>query len=259
MKMRKIFITLLLASILVVTQVSVALAAPIAKTAESFAGTVTAVTLETDASTGVSTVLVELDSTQTVRISQETAYDLGLLDYDVDGNPFIVDPLPGYIEIDPQTVIPDEEESHHPVAGALALFFSDIEGLDYSTIMEAHEAGNGFGVIAQSLWMIRKLGGTSDDFVHLLEAKRDGDYQDFPLEDGTIPTTWGQLRKAVSENLGTVMSNHQGNNGNHGNGNNGNGNSNPGSGNNGNGNGNHGNGNNGNGNNGGGNGNGHKP
>jgi hypothetical protein len=229
MKNAKIVISVLLASILILTQASVALAAPIAETSGMVTGIVSAVSLETDPNTGVTTVVVELDSTQTVRISLETAYDLLLIDYDSDGNPFIIDTLPGYIEIDPTLVIPAEEEPHHPVGGALAIFFSDIEGLDYSTIMDAHEAGNGFGVIAQALWLIRKLGGTADDFVLLLEAKRDGDFHDFPLEDGTIPTTWGQLKKAVSENLGTVMSDKQDkdNNGNHGNGNNGNGNGNP--------------------------------
>jgi hypothetical protein len=72
--------------------------------------------------------------------------------------------------------------------------------------MEAHTDGNGFGVIAQALWLIKKLGGSANDFVLLLEAKKTGDYQAFVLEDGTIPTSWGQLRRAISSNLGNVMS-----------------------------------------------------
>ena len=228
MKNAKTFISILLASILIITQASVVFAAPIMDTSAIIAGTVTAVTLETDTNTGVTTVLVELDYTQTVRIGEEDAYHLGLLDYKSDGDPIIVDPLPGYIEIKAKAVISDEEEPRHPVGSALALFFSDIEGLDYSAIMDAHAAGNGFGVIAQALWMIRKLGGTADDFALLLEAKRDGDFSKFPLEDGTIPTTWVQLKKAVAENLGTVMSDrtNKENNGNHGSGNNGNANGN---------------------------------
>lgn len=234
MKKAKILLSILLATILVTAQVAVVFAAPTSNVEDLITGQVTAVTLETDISTGVSTVLVELEDTQTVRISEQTAYDLGLLDYDGDGNPAIVDPLPEYIEIIPATVIPDEEESQHPVGSALVTFFADdIAGLDYEAIMDAHSAGNGFGVIAQALWLIRKLGGTVDDFVLLLEAKRDGNYSNFPLEDGTIPTTWGQLKKAVAENLGVVMS--QRDHDNNGNGNNGNGHGNNGNGNNGNG------------------------
>jgi len=254
MKSEKIFITVLLVSILIVSQVSLAFAAPISETSAVIAGTVTAVTLETDTNTGITTVVVVLDDTQAVRISQEAADDLGLLDYDDDGNPFIVDPLPGSIEIKTAMVISDGEEPSHPVGGALAIFFSDIEGLDYSAIMDAHAAGNGFGVIAQALWLIRKLGGTADDFALLLEAKRDGDFSNFPLEDGTIPATWVQLKKAVAENLGTVMSHDQDNNTNHGNGY-----GNPATNNDKNNKGNHGNGNHGNGSGNNGNGNGHRP
>ena len=63
------------------------------------------------------------------------------------------------VEIDPTTVIPDQQENQHPVGNALATFFSDIEGIDYDTIMAAHENGVGFGVIAQALWLTSELGG----------------------------------------------------------------------------------------------------
>jgi len=90
-------------------------------------------------------------------------------------------------------------------------------------IMDMHANGNGFGVIAQALWIIKKLGGDADDFLLLLDAKKNNDFSDFQLADGTIPTTWGQLKRAVSENLGTVMSYKDkeitGNNGNNSNGN----------------------------------------
>jgi hypothetical protein len=167
--------------------------------------------LETDTNTGVHTVLVTFTNNegvkQTVRISEETAYnDLHLLDYDDDGNPSIVDILPEFIEIDPAMVIQDEDEFHHPVASVLATYFSEIDGLNYNTIMDAHTAGNGFGVIAQALWMIQKLDGDVSDFSLLLQAKKDGDYSEFPLVDGTIPATWGELRKAISQNLGMIRS-----------------------------------------------------
>jgi hypothetical protein len=209
MKTTKILLGIALAVILVLLQAAVALAAP--TTEETIlSGKVTVVTMETDRNTGLNHFVVsvedEFGETHTIRITEETAYELGLLYYDDDGNPFIVEILPVYIEIQPTMVIP-EEEYRHPVVIALVTFFSDdIVGLDYETIMEAHSDGNGFGVIAQALWMIKKLGGNSNDFVLLLEAKKTGDYQAFALEDGTIPSSWGELRRAISGNLGNAMS-----------------------------------------------------
>ncbi|MGE5642791.1 MAG: hypothetical protein ACM3Y8_07255 [Byssovorax cruenta] len=211
MKKAKILVGILLASLLLLSQVSAVFARPTLKHVKVISGTIVAITLETTPSSGIHTVFVTIRDQhgveRTFRISEETAYqDLHLLDYDDDGNPFIVDALPGTIELDPATAIPDEEEFHHPVAMALATFFRDVDGVDYNTIMDAHTSGFGFGAIAQALWMIQKLDGTADDFLLLLQAKQDGDFSDFPLADGTIPTTWGQLRKAISENLGTVVS-----------------------------------------------------
>jgi hypothetical protein len=133
------------------------------------------------------------------------------------------------VDIDPESVIPDEEKPRHPVGSVLATFFSEIT--DYDAIMGAHEDGFGFGVIAQALWLTQKLEGDSVIFLSILEAKRSGDYSDFVLPDGTTPKNWGQFRKAVMEkekgNLGIVMSGKDGENGSgngNGNGNNGNGN-----------------------------------
>lgn len=237
MKKAKLFISILIMSILVLTQVIMVSAAPSFDEAVSVSGSVQAITLETDLNTGVTTLLVtiedDLDETQTIRISEQTAYDIGLVDYDDDGNPFIIEPLPEYIEIAPATVIPGEEEIQHPVASALATFFSDIPGLEYEVIMSAYEAGNGFGVIAQALWLTRKLEGDSVDFITIIEAKKSGDFSDIILEDGTSPLNWGQFRKAVldqKDNPGVVISNRDRDNGNAGNNgninNNGNGNNN---------------------------------
>ena len=231
MKKAKIFISMLLAGFLLLNQVPATFAAPNLSNAIFLAGKLDCVELETDTNTGVHTVLVTFIDDQgvkrTVRVSEETAYyDLHLLAYDDDGNPSIVVILPEFIEIDPAKVIPDEEEFHHPVALALATYFSEIDGLDYNTIMDAHTAGYGFGVIAQALWMIQKLDGDAADFSLLLQANKDGDYSDFPLVDGTIPTTWGELRKAISQNLGMTRSqrdredNHNNNHANNGNENN---------------------------------------
>jgi hypothetical protein len=99
----------------------------------------------------------------------------------------------------------------------LATFFSDIEGMDYDTIMSAHEGGVGFGVIAQALWVTSELEGDSQLFQDLLYAKQHNDYRAFRdfTEDGTTPKSWGQLRKALlnKKSLGIVMSTHD-NNGN---------------------------------------------
>jgi hypothetical protein len=158
---------------------------------------------------------------QTVRVSQETATELGLVLLDGDGNPVINElALSETIDIDPTTVIPDQQESQHPVGSALATFFSDIQGLNYDTIMSAHGDGIGFGVIAQALWVTSELGGDSQLFQDLLYAKEHNDYSAFSdfTEDGTTPKSWGQLRKALlsKKSLGIVMSNHD-NNGNHAN------------------------------------------
>ncbi len=139
-------------------------------------------------------------SMQQVRLTQETAIALGLLLLDGDGNPVInKKALVKTIEIDPATAIPEKKENEHPVASALATFFSNIEGIDYDTIMAAHENGVGFGVIAQALWLASDLGGDSQLFQDLLSAKEHNDYSAFSdfTEDGTIPKNWGQLRKAL--------------------------------------------------------------
>jgi hypothetical protein len=159
----------------------------------------------------------------------KTSLALGLVLLDGDGNPVINKLALGKkVEIDPGTVIPGQEEHQHPVANALATFFSDVEGIDYDTIMSAHEEGVGFGVIAQALWLTSELGGDSQLFQDLLYAKRHNDYGAFSdfTEDGTTPKNWGQLRKVLlnKKDPGIVASNPD-NNGNanpgNGNGNNG--------------------------------------
>lgn len=231
----KLLFSTILIIIISMGQVGGVLAAPAAQQASPISGTIQSITLESDPTTGVVTVIVAvIDSdqmAQNVRVSQETAVSLGLIVLDGDGNPVINEQALGdMVEIDPSTVIPNQEESQHPVANALATFFSDIQGLDYDAIMAAHEGGVGFGVIAQALWLTEKLGGNSEIFDKIIEAKTTGNYDAFTLEDGTIPQNWGQLRKAIlngdKKNGPGVAISHHDNPGN-GNGNaNGNGNSN---------------------------------
>lgn len=106
---------------------------------------------------------------------------------------------------------PTEEPIMHPVALALAEFFADTLGLDYEMIMDYHEAGIGFGVIAKACWMSFMLDGevTVSD---ILAAKKSGDFSAITLPDGTTPKNWGQFKKAVlsgekaQKNLGAIMS-----------------------------------------------------
>lgn len=237
MKKAKLLISLVLGVIMIVFQISVATAAPSTGDLKLISGTVQSITLETNPNTGVTTLVVMIvdggKPSQTVRISQETAYGLGLISWDEDGNPVINENTLGQsIDIDPASVITAGERARHPVGNALATFFSDVEGVDYSAIMSAHEEGHGFGVIAQVLWLAQKLASEEADFelfTAILTAKQDGDFSEFVLEDGTAILNWGQFKKAVLDgdkkiNLGSVISS-QNNDAEHGNpGGNGNGN-----------------------------------
>ena len=225
MKSIKFLISLSLVFAASAAQVSAVFAAPAA-----IAGTVQSVTLETNTTTAVTTVLLTVvanGESQTLRITLESAITLGIVTLGGDGNPVINELILGQpVEIDPTMVITDEQMKQHPVGNALATFFSDINDLDYETIMAAHENGTGFGVIAQALWLTRKLDGAADLFVAIIEAKRTKDFSAFVLEDGTIPANWGQFKKAIMDGKkgkpGIAMTD-QGNNGS---GNNGNGNGN---------------------------------
>src|SRR5574339_325824 len=108
MNKAKLYTSLLIVSLLVLTQVLGVSAAAATNNTDTILGVIQEITLQTDLSTGVTTVRITLrdenENVHTVRISEHTAYDLGLLDYDVDGHPFIVEPLPETVEIDPATV-----------------------------------------------------------------------------------------------------------------------------------------------------------
>lgn len=226
MNITKFFIRLLFVFAVLVAQVSVVFAAP-----ELITGTVQSITLETNTNTAVTTVLVTLldnEVSQTVRLTIESAITLGLVILGGDGNPVINETILGkLIKMEP-TIVINDEQNQHPVGDALATFFSDITGLDYATIMAAHDAGTGFGVIAQALWLTRKLEGNAEIFLAILDAKKTKDFSAFVLDDGTTPANWGQFKKAVMDgkkgkpgaaladvaNNGNSNSNANGNNGN---------------------------------------------
>lgn len=200
----KFWISLILTLSILALQAGAVFAAPALQMPGPITGIVQRITVETDINTGITTVLVAMmDQTQlavTARISQETAITLGLVTLDGDGKLVINRKALGQsIEVDPTTVIPDDEANQHPVGSALATFFSGIAGLDYDQIMSAHDKGVGFGIIAQALWLTMKFEGDSEVFLAILDAKVTGDYSAFILDDGTTPKNWGELRKAILE------------------------------------------------------------
>jgi hypothetical protein len=211
----KYFAGILLIFAVLFAQVGNVAAAPQVQDATPITGTVQSITMETDAN-GVTTVLVTLlddqGATQTLRLTVETAVTLGLVTLDpTTKEPIVNETQVGQtVEIDPTTVIPEEEENVHPIAAILASFF----GEDPSVVNGYHEDGFGFGVIAQAMWMSQTLTENGDASVAglILEAKQTGDFSAFILEDGSSPANWGQFKKAVlgkdKKNLGIIVSGH---------------------------------------------------
>jgi hypothetical protein len=226
MKKAKFLIIALVVTLLVITQFAMVSAAPSLDKAAFVAGIVSKVTLTTDLATGFTSVQITLTDdkgkTHTLVVDEQTADGLGLLWYDEDGNPQLVETLPASLEVPVDSILTDE--IHHPVANALATYFWEIPGVEYDLIVSAHDSGYGFGVIAQALWLTQKMGGDADTLTAILEAKKTGNYSAFAQEDGTVFTDWGQFKKAILEkdkknNLGVVVSGKTADNsGNHGNG-----------------------------------------
>ena len=234
----KLILTVALTFVVLFAQVGNVAAAPLAQDPALITGTITDIALETDTNGVVTAVLVTLEddlgATQTVRISVETAASLNLLVLDENGQP-VLDPNTGLPDVDEDMfgtivdiaaidVIPDEgteEETVHPIATLLAGFF-DAEDENLASVIDGyHTDGYGFGVIAQALWMSQNLTGTEDETGDaslagdILQAKQDKDFETFFTNhpeltfDGTIPTNWGQFRKALlnkKQNLGIVVS-----------------------------------------------------
>ncbi len=220
----KFFFSLILALSLFPFQVGGVLAAPTLQSQSSVSGMIQSITLETNTATGVTLVSIDLIDAeqllQTVRVSLETAIAQGFVVLNGDGKPAINNAALGQpVEIDSSSIIPTRQELEHPVGSALATFFAGIAGMDYETVMTAHEQGAGFGVIAQALWLTTKLEGDAEIFEALVEAKQTSDFSAFIFEDGSLPKNWGQLRKAILDkdqknSVGVVMSDPDHNNGN---------------------------------------------
>lgn len=220
MHKRIVFISLLLAISILSTQVGDAHAGATLQASPPIQGTVQSITLDNDASTGITTVIVGIrkgQETRLVRLSQETAIRLGFVVLDGDGKLSINGLMLGkHANLESPDVLPMLEQKRHPVGDALATFFTGIEGLDYNAIMEAHESGTGFGVIAQVLWLTQEIPDADiGDFQILLDARKNNTYSGLPFVDDSgvtiTPSSWAELRKAVLAgkpvgNLGTVMS-----------------------------------------------------
>src|SRR5215207_11707056 len=119
----KFIISLVLIALILFAQVGEALAAPALPNSTPVIGIVQSITLETDSTTGVTIIIVDLiDNDQfvkRVRVRQETAIVLGLIVLNGDGKPGINNLVLGKpIEIDPKDVIPAQEESQHPLRSA---------------------------------------------------------------------------------------------------------------------------------------------
>ena len=202
---------ILLVLAVLLSQVGNVAAAPQMQETTPITGTVQSITTETD-DAGLTTVLVTLlddqEELQTVRLSLETAVILGLVRLDPTTREPIVDEtqVGQTLEIDPATVLPEEEERVHPIAAILASFF----GEDASVVNAYHEEGFGFGVIAQAMWIAEGLNGDVTTAGLILDAKKSGDYSAFILPDGSTPTNWGQFKNAAlgkqKKNLGIIVS-----------------------------------------------------
>jgi hypothetical protein len=114
------------------------------------------------------------------------------------------------IVIDPTLII----KSITLVKGTTALdtYFGTALGLTGDELAAYKGAGFGYGEIAQACWMAYNLGGDATLLNQILTAKQSGDFSTIVLPNGSTPTNWGQLRRAVltdpHQNFGQIMSGH---------------------------------------------------
>jgi hypothetical protein len=185
---------------------------------EPVTGTIQTITPLTDPITGDVTVRVGLrtaDGVLPIIFSLENAVSLGLVTAtaDIPQVVTVVEAMLGQtLAVDPSLVLETGEFVTQPVAVTLGDFLSGLLGVDGAALMAYHEQGMGFGEIAQAGFMALALDGNSTTFSTILAAKKSGDYSAVVLPDGSTPSNWGQLRKAVFsneknlKNLGAVMS-----------------------------------------------------
>jgi hypothetical protein len=220
--MKKIVFVFMMIAALLALQVGAVYAAP-ALQATTIDGTVKTITQSTDGS-GNTIFVVEVEdanhNTQTVRISADTAVQLGLVTDNGDGTYTINPTAAGMaVSIDSGLVLADPctlpEGSDQPVAAALTRFFCGGLGIDYTTLEGLHTEGFGFGEIAQACFMAEALGGDAKLCGDFLAAKKSHDFSTLASTWGFPDTVknWGQLKKYVMSeelksltNLGAIMS-----------------------------------------------------
>jgi hypothetical protein len=186
---------------------------------EPISGTIQTITPITDPATGEVTIRVALrtdEGVQPLMLTLEDAVALGLVTVTTNVPPVVtvVETMIGQtLTLDPALILELGELVTQPIAIKLGDFLSGILGVDGAALMAFHEQGLGFGEIAQAGFMAMALDGDSSTFTGILDAKKSGDYSAVVLPDGSTPSNWGQLRKAVFteeknlKNLGAVISN----------------------------------------------------
>jgi hypothetical protein len=215
----KTFVGILIAMVLVSIQAVSAQAANFSQTGV-ITGTIQSISTLTDSS-GNTIVLVTLTdpmgTTQTERLSLDTAITLGLVTRSPDGNIIVNDVVGQSTSIDTTSILVDPCKSsggnEQFVGKALANFFCSSIGLDYNTVNGYHIDGFGYGEIAQACFMAQALGGDAALCGSILTAKKTGDFSSLVLPDGVTATNWGQLKKDVLSqevksltNLGAIVS-----------------------------------------------------
>lgn len=99
--------------------------------------------------------------------------------------------------------------SNQPVADALGAFFCGGSTDGALMIEQFHTDGFGFGEIAQALFVADQLGGDVTAW-QILVDKHNHDFTGIALPDGSTPRNWGEIVKTMlagsMNNLGGIMS-----------------------------------------------------
>jgi hypothetical protein len=213
---QKVLVGLLLVVAVLFAQVGIVFAAPAAQesTTTTISGNITHIETQQDAD-GNTVIVVTVEGYQPITLTEQEAADAGL--YDMNTHQLLVqDGDAVSLTVDSSKAVPDQsEEPVNPVAAILSSFF----GADASVVNQYHEDGYGFGVIAQAMWISQNVNGDASLAGLILQAKKTGNYSDIMLSDGTpltlpdgsVPTNWGQFKKALLEkknNLGMIVSGH---------------------------------------------------
>jgi hypothetical protein len=211
----KVLVGLLLVVTVLFAQIGIVFAAPATQegTTTTVSGNITNIETQLDGN-GNTIVVVTVEGYQPITLTAEEADANGL--YDLDTQQLVAQVGDSVnLTVDSSKVVPVEDTAVNPISAILASFFH----VDALTVDQYHQAGSGFGVIAQALWISENVNGDASIAGLILDAKKTGNYGDIllsdgtllTLPDGTVPTNWGQFKKALLEkknNLGIIVSGH---------------------------------------------------